>query len=58
MNEVAWHGAVASIRTLADGGANVTLQLPEDSLARVIATLAALRNRPVRIAIVADDDDN
>ncbi len=57
MDACTWIGAVANIRTMADGGGRVALDVPDVALAQIIGQLVALRGRAVRIAIVADDDE-
>lgn len=61
MDAVTWVGAIAqrsgAIKTgSADGGGHITLDIPEDAINDIVADLFALRGRPVRIAIVADDE--
>lgn len=58
MDTVTWLGELVSLRTMADGGARVALDVPEDALDVIAAGLLKLRKRRVRIAIASDDDDD
>lgn len=49
---VVWTGAIAAVKTMADGGGRVTLDIPDDALAEIIGGMVALRGQAVRVVIV------
>lgn len=51
---VTWTGAIARYTTMADGGARVYLDIPDDVAAEIAGDIHRLRGRAVRIVIVAD----
>lgn len=60
MDAVTWLGNIAATSGAvksggADGGGRVTLDIPDNAFGGIVAALIALRGRPVRVAIVADD---
>ena len=60
MNRVTWLGNIATTTGAvksggADGGGRVTLDIPDDAFADIVADLIALRGVAVRVTIVADD---
>ena len=60
MDAVTWLGNIAATTGAiksggADGGGRVTLDIPDNAFAGIVAQLIALRGRTVRVAIVADD---
>lgn len=61
MDAVTWLGAIAATTGAvksggADGGGRVTIDIPDDAFATIVGSLIALRGRPIRVALVADDE--
>lgn len=54
---IKFSATVASVRTLADGGINVTLSLDENSIMQVAALLECKKDMiPLRVEVKADGD--
>jgi len=57
-NKIVFVASVASIKTLADGGIRVTLDLPEDAIAQAAALMACRRDGiPLKVEVMADGDE-
>ncbi|RJP51875.1 MAG: hypothetical protein C4586_03735 [Anaerolineaceae bacterium] len=58
VNVIAFPATVASIKTLVDGGINVTLSLDENSIMQVAALLECKKECiPLRVEIMAGDNE-
>lgn len=56
-NVIVFSAIVAQIKTLVDGGINVTLSLDENSIMQVAALLECKRQMiPLRVEVTADGD--
>lgn len=57
-NKIIFSASVSSIKTLVDGGINVTLSLDENSIMQVAALLECKKECiPLRVEIMADDNE-